>query len=161
MSEQLQHQPLQSAADYEAALDALLAKAQRTIRIFDHTLERGYNSVKRCDTLRSFLLAGRLNRIYIVVHDTDNIVRDCPRLMLLLKQFNHSMTIHETHPHVKGIGDTFVAVDDSHYLHRFHYDDTRGLLAFNDVAGARQLIERFDDISDASFPAVFATTLGL
>jgi hypothetical protein len=34
--------------------------------------------------MRQLLLARRTNRIYIVLHETGNITRDCPRLMMLL-----------------------------------------------------------------------------
>jgi hypothetical protein len=52
-------------------------------------------------------------------------------------------------------------LDDCHYLHRFHFDGPRGVLALDDSAGALPLIERFAQIWEASAPAVSATTLGL
>ncbi|MEW6313738.1 MAG: hypothetical protein AB1513_06795 [Pseudomonadota bacterium] len=158
---QPQHQTLLGASDYEMALDTLLGKAGRTLRIFEHTLGRSWNNAHRHDILRMFLHADRLNRLYIVVHRADNIARDCPRLMLLLKQFSHSIAIHETHDHVKSVSDPFAVADERHFLRRFHYVDMRGQFGQDDPNGAHQLIDRFNDLWEASQPAVSATTLGL
>jgi hypothetical protein len=158
---QPQHQSLLGASDYETALDALLGKAGRTLRIFEHTLGRSWNSTQRHDILRTFLHADRLNKLYIVVHHADNLARDCPRLMLLLKQFGHSIAIHETHDHVKGVSDPFAVADERHFLRRFHHDDMRGQFGQDDPNGAHQLIDRFNDLLETSQPAVSATTLGL
>ena len=40
----LQHTPILGNAEYEAALDSILERATRSIRIFDHALSAGYNS---------------------------------------------------------------------------------------------------------------------
>lgn len=161
MSQPLQHQPLNGIVEYEAALDALLSKAQHTIRVFDRVLGKDFDHAKRHDVLREFLRADRSNRLSIVLHQTGNLARDCPRLLALLKPYSHSLSIHETQPHAQNAQDPFVIVDDRHFLHRFHYDGLRSLLAWNDPNGARQLLERFDNLWEASFPAVSATTIGL
>jgi hypothetical protein len=158
---QPQHRRLEGVVEYETAMDELLARPQRQLRLFDRQIGAGFNSVKRHELLRTFLLASRANRLQIVVHDSSNLARDCPRLMNLLRSFAHAITIHETEPQAKGVYDPFAIVDDRDYLRRFHYDDTRGQLALDDPQGAHGLIQRFDEIWEASAPAVSATTLGL
>ena len=156
-----QHTPLLGNAEYEAALDTALAKAQRSIRIFEHTLGRGYNSPQRFELLRRFLLASRRNRLQIVVHQPQTIDRDCPRILNLLRLHNHSISIHETHSNAKSVYDPFTVVDDHSFVHRFHFDEMRGLLALDDPIGTHALAERFDEIWEASSPTVSATTIGL
>ena len=156
-----QHVALLGDADYEAALDTALAKAQRSIRIFEHTLGRGYNSPQRFELLRRFLLTGRRNRLQIVVHQPQTIDRNCPRILSLLRLHSHAISIHETHSNAKSVYDPFTVVDDHSFVHRFHFDEMRGLLALDDPIGTHTLAERYDEIWEASSPTVPATTIGL
>ena len=155
------HTHLEGGANYEAALDVLIRRATQRLRFFDHALGRAFNASRRHDLLRAFLLASRANRLQIVVHDPANIIRDCPRLAGLLRQYTHAVSIHQTLPEARGVYDPFAVADEHHFVHRFHYEDTRAVLALDDPQGARHFAERFDEIFEASIPAVAATTLGL
>jgi hypothetical protein len=155
------HQRFDSNADYEAALDQVISCARRSLRIFDKTLSREYNSVRRYELLRGFLLASRGNRLLIAVHHAEAIRRDCPRLVNLLHQFSHAISVHRTLPAAKRAYDPFMLADEEHYAHRFHYDQPGSVLSLGDLAGGRELYERFEEIWEASTPAVTATTLGL
>jgi hypothetical protein len=152
---------LEGIAAYDAALDQLLANAEHTVRIFDRAIGRGFNSPRRSDLMHRLLLARRTNRIYIVLHETTNIVRDCPRLILLLRQFSHGLSIHQTLPAARRVYDPFAVADDARFVRRFHHDDARGVATVGDIANTRFLIKRFDEIWEASAPAVAATTIGL
>jgi hypothetical protein len=158
----LLHRQLNTTADYTEALDILIEHAQHRLRIFDHNLEDcGYATLRRYQLLHTFLLASRNNRLEIVLHDTDYLTRFCPRILSLLKQFSHAISIQETTPQAKNIYDPFAIADEACHLHRFHYDDPRALLALNDIEGSHVLIKRFEEIMAASAPAITATTLGL
>lgn len=156
-----QYQKIESVADYEAAINMVIAQARRNICIFDKQASSAFNSIERCELLHSFLLASRINRVRIVMHDTGFLTTNCPRMMSLLKLFSHCIAIHETRVDAKQVYDPFTVVDENHYVHRFHYDSTRGLMALNDLNEAHQFNERFEEIWEASFSAVSATTLGL
>ena len=156
-----QHTHIHGSTDYEAALDTLIGKATQRIQLFDRALGRAFDTPRRHGLLRSFLLANRANRLQIVLHEVDNLTRDCPRLAHLLRQFGHAISIHQTLPDARGVYDPFTLVDEQHFAHRFHYEDTRGLLALDDPLGAGPFAMRFTEIFEASFPAVAATTLGL
>ena len=162
MSEELQHTHLDGTADYIAALDTLCGLAQRSLYIFEKDFEDlGFNSEARYNTLRSFLLASPLNRLHLLAHDTRPLAQQCPRLMMLLRQFGHSMHIYRTPQHLLNVTEPFSVADEAHYVRRFHFDDTRGILAQNDHAGARVLKSRFEEMWKDSRPAVSPTTLGL
>ena len=147
--------------DYHNFVDEVIALAQNEIRIFDQQLEKAFNSPARQDALRAFLLANRRNRLRIVVHDAARIERDCPRMLELLRAFNHAMTIHETLPEAKNVYDLFVVADEMHSVRRFHFNDLRGLYARDDPIEAHTLVERFEEIWEASAPAAAPTTIGL
>lgn len=157
-----QHLMLSGEAEYEKAIDEVIAKAQRTLHLFDIDLTHGgYSSLKRFDGLRDFLLRGRGNQIVLVLHEIDFLTARCPRLMNLLRMHSHNMRIHRTQEHARLASDPFVVADEMHFVHRFHHDDARGLLGLHDHPGAHQLEERFGQLLEASHSAVFATTLGL
>jgi len=162
MEAPLQHVQLSGAADYIEALDTVSGLATRTLCVFEQDFDGlGFNSEKRYEILRHFLLASPYHRLSLLAHDTRYLARDCPRVAILLRQFSHNMQIYRTPPHMLNISEPFAVADESHYVRRFHFDDTRGILAQNDPAGARALRSQFADMWAASRPGVSASTTGL
>ncbi|MCC7487620.1 MAG: hypothetical protein IT529_21810 [Burkholderiales bacterium] len=147
--------------EYEALIDQLIPQTQRTIRIFDRALSRSYNSATRFEALRQFLLAGRANRLMIVLHHTDSLERECPRMIELLRQFSTTVRINRTLEPARHVYDPFVIFDATNYLHRFHHDHLRAAQGANDVLGAQLLLDRYAEIWEVSAPAVAANTTGL
>lgn len=156
-----QYRRFESMREYEAVIDAQIPQTQRTIRIFDRSLSRAYNTIGRYEALRQFLLAGRANRIMILLHETSALERECPRVIDLLRHFSTAVNIHETLKPAKHVYDPFVIFDASHYVHRFHYEHLRAAQGSNDVNGTQLLLDRFAEIWEASAPAVSANTTGL
>ncbi len=152
---------LEGNAAYEDALDELIANATHTVRIFDRRLTGSFNAPRRFNLLRGLLLARRTNCVRIVLHETGNVARDCPRLMILLKQFSHGISIHRTLPAARRVYDPFSIADAARFVHRFHYNDVRGAATIGDVAATQLLLKRFDEIWQASAPAVSANIAGL
>jgi hypothetical protein len=156
-----EYRRFESMREYEAVIDALIPHTQRVIRIFDRSLSRAYNSSERFEALRQFLRASLANRLMIVLHDTLRLERECPRMIELKRQFSAAVKINETLRPAKHVYDPFVIFDASHYVHRFHYDHLRAAHGSNDVSGAQLLLDRFDEIWEASAPAVSAYVTGL
>ena len=156
-----QYRRFEGMREYEALIDQLIPQTERTIRIFDKTLSRAYNTAARFEALRRFLLAGRANRLMIVLHEAGTVERDCPRMIELLRLFSTAVKINETLEPAKQVYDPFVIFDASHYVHRFHYNHLRAAQGTNDVVGTQQLLDRYAEIWEASAPAVSANTTGL
>jgi hypothetical protein len=162
MSEVPQHTALNGLVDYINALDMLCGLAQRSLFVFEKDFDgTGFNSAARHDVLRDFLLANPMNRLQLLAHDTGPLVQRCPRMMLLLRQFSHSMQIYRTPEHLRNVSEPFAVADELHYVRRFHFDDPRGILARHDAEGARTLRSRFLEMWSSSRPGASATTLGL
>ena len=153
--------PLEGRRAYEQALDELIANALHTVRIFDRNIGPGFNSPQRYELLRRLLLARRANRVCFVLHETANIVCDCPRLITLLRQFSHGVSIRQTLPEARGVYDPFAVADDTRFVRRFHYDGRRGIATVGDLAATNLLLKRYEEIWQASAPALAATTIGL
>ena len=156
------HQKLDGVREYEAALNTLLEQAQHKVRIFDFNLsDGGYNSPRRFELLQRFLLASPANRLEIVLHETDYHLRFCPRMMTLIKQFSHAIEVKQTGSEAQRAYDPFATTDRACHVHRFHYEDSRAVLALHDITGTEMLNGRFDEIWETSFPVAANTILGL
>ncbi len=163
MSEgELQHSAFDGVSEYVTALDALCGLAKQTLFIFEKDFDNiGFNSEARCSTLRGFLLANPNVRLHLLAHDTQPLIRFCPRIMNLLRQFGHNMHIHQTPGNLRHLSAPFAVADTRHFVRRFHFDDTRGIFAQNDPEEAIVLKARFEEIWASSRPSVSSTTLGL
>jgi hypothetical protein len=163
MSEgELQHTKVDGAVEYIAALDNLCGLARHTLFVFENDFDNiGFNSEARYNTLRHFLLSGPNTRLHLLAHDTQPLMRFCPRMMMLLRQFSSKMYIYQTPPSLRHLTEPFSVADESHFVRRFHFDDARGLFAQNDPEGARLLKARFEEMWASSHPGASATTLGL
>jgi ABC-type cobalamin/Fe3+-siderophores transport system ATPase subunit len=151
-----------SEPDFQQALDRLLAAQGRELRIFDPDLSAlRLNTVQRVEQLRQFLAASRTRRLYIAVHDPDYLTKYCPRMMALLSRFAHAIQVNCTHEEIRNIQDSFLVLDQSHYLRRPVAQLYRGALGLHDDTEALVMRARFTEIWSASFPGVAGTTLGL
>jgi hypothetical protein len=155
------YERFESMRQYEAMFDELIPRTQRVIRIFDRTLGASYNTPARCDLLRDFLRADPLNRLFVVVHDADTLPRVCPRLMALLQRYGHVAKLRQSPRAARHLYDPFVIFDASSYLHRFHHDHMRYARGLDDVDGTQQLLDRFEELWDASKPASAGGVVGL
>ena len=156
------YRPIFGTAESQAAIDEVIAAADKTLRIFDLNLaNRGFNSPARADKLREFLVRGRAHRLHIALHETDGLERDCPRLLALLRQFPMSIEIHRTLAQARNAMDPFVLADDHSVWHQQHAEQPRAIVALHSPQDAVPIAQRFEEIWELSEPAVSATTLGL
>jgi hypothetical protein len=151
-----------SQAESLQAIDEVIGAAQRTLRIFDYTLgNRGFNSPERAEKLRAFLVAGRAHRIQIALHEPEHLHRECPRLIILLRQFPMQIEIHRTLQQAREATDPFVTADDHSVWHQLHFSQARAVVAVHSPQDALPIVQRFEEIWELSEPAVSATTTGL
>jgi hypothetical protein len=149
-------------AESIAAIDEVIAVARLELCIFDRSLAlRGYGSPARIERLRQFLLAGRAHRIRIALHEPDELVKDEPRLVALLRQFPAAISINRTLAQAREASDAFVVADDHSVWRQFHVDNPRAIVALHSPADATPVAQRFEEIWELSELAVSATTLGL
>lgn len=156
------YRPLTGITDSLAAIEQVIGEAQHAIRVFDISLgNRGFNAPALNEKLRQFLVAGRAHRLYIALHTTDHLDRECPRLLALLRQFPMSIEIHRTLGQARNAMDPFVIADDHSVWHQHHHEQPRSVVALHSPPDAVPILQRFDEIWQLSEPAVSATTLGL
>ena len=151
-----------NSAGFQGAIERLLAQPGRELRIFDPDgASLRLNDPARIAQLETFMSASRTRRMYMVVHQTDHILRQCPRLLGLLARFSHAMQVHRTHEHIRELQDAFLVLDSVHYVRRPVAASARGAIGLRDEAEALAMRSRFNEIWTASYPAVSSTTVGL
>ena len=147
---------------FQGAVDRLLAQPGRELRIFDPDgAALRLNDSSRIESLERFLAASRTRRLYMVVHDTDHLTRQCPRLLALLARYLHAMQINRTQEHIRELQDAFMVLDSMHYVRRPVAAFFRGAIGLADENEALAMRGRFSEIWSASYPAVSSTTVGL
>jgi hypothetical protein len=157
-----EYQRFESEGDFQKALDRFLGQPGRELRLFDPDLKAlRLNSPARIAQLDAFLRASRTRKIYMVVHNTDHLTRQCPRMLALLKLFSHAIQINRTHDEIGNLQDAFLVLDAQHYLRRPIAEVFRGAIGLHDETEALAMRSRFQEIWSASYPGVASTTVGL
>ena len=147
---------------FQAAFERLLEQPGRELRVFDPDgAALRLNDAPRVESLARFLLASRTRRIYLVVHSTDHLTRQCPRMLALLRRFSHAIQINQTHEEIRNVQDAFLLLDSVHYVRRPVAALFRGAMGLGDENEGQALRGRFGEIWATSFPAVSSTTVGL
>ena len=147
---------------FQAAVDRLMEQPGRELRLFDPDgAALRLNDPQRIELLERFLIASRTRRLYLVVHSTDHLTRQCPRLLALLRRFSHAMQINQTHEEIREVQDAFLLLDAMHYVRRPLASLFRGAMGLGDENEGQALRGRFGEIWAASYPAVSSTTIGL
>jgi hypothetical protein len=147
---------------FQACIERLLGQPGRELRVFDPDgAALRLNEPARIEALAGFLLASRTRRLYFVVHNTDHVTRQCPRLLTLLRRFSHAMQINRTHEEIREVQDSFLLLDSMHYVRRPVAALFKGAMGLGDENEGQALRGRFGEIWAASYPAVSSTTIGL
>ncbi|CAG0993583.1 hypothetical protein MTYP_02417 [Methylophilaceae bacterium] len=148
--------------NHEAATALLISRAERQLKIFDPDLSRGGYQGRSCHALlQDFLAKNRQNRLTIILHDCRFLTANCPRLINLMRDYSHAITVYLTDTRAHVAQDAFVLADNRDYLHRFHIDHARFKYGLDDQAAAKPLHERFDQLLEATDSILSITTLGL
>ena len=147
---------------FQAAVDRLMEQPGRELRLFDPDgMALRLNDPQRIERLERFLIASRTRRLYLVVHSTDHLTRQCPRLLALLRRFSHAMQINQTQEEIREVQDAFLLLDAMHYVRRPVASLFRGAMGLGDENEGQAMRGRFGEIWSASYPAVSSTTVGL
>lgn len=157
-----QYERFEDEETFQQAVDRLLGQPGRELRIFDPDLSGlRLNMPERIARLQRFLIASRIRRIYIAIHDTGYLSKYCPRMRDLLARYAHAIQVQQTDEEIREVQDAFLVLDANHYVRRPVARFWRGAIGIGDESEALAMRARFFEIWAASYPAVAPTTLGL
>lgn len=148
--------------NYAAALDIVIADAQKELLVFDQDFSLGeYTSQARFNLINDFLNNDPLSKLTIILQNADFFMTECPRLFGLLTSHGHQVTIYETNDHAKIAKDCFILADNRSYIRRFHINQARFKFVLNDIETTSSLKDRFDELLQETTKEITATKLGL
>lgn len=151
-----------SWADYQMALDRLLAMATRKICIYDEDLTAlKLESAPRLSALTRLLKAGREDSLQVALRDTQPVNAQCPQALRLIGTYSHLSNIHETPPQLSHLRDSMILVDNKHALIGFEKDLPRSKLLIDEVDQVRPYVARFIEIWREGGEPVSGNPLGL
>lgn len=147
---------------YAQAIDAVLAKAQHRVLIFDQDLSYGdFASRARYELLKNFLSNNIASELNIVLHYADYFQQKCPHLLNLLRIYAHKVTLHLTDNTMKNFKSCFIVVDGEHYIKRIHIDQARFKFSCDDKLNSEVLHQQFLELLSAAPDRLSTITLGL
>ena len=151
-----------TSAGFQGSVERLLAQPGRELRVFDPDgSSLKLNDPARIAQLDAFMSASRTRRLYMVIHQTDHLLRQCPRFLGLFARFSHAIQINRSHEHIRELQDAFLVLDSQHYVRRPVAAFYRGAAGFGDDIEALAMRQRFMEIWEASYPGVSSTIAGL
>jgi len=133
---------------YRIGILELLAQANKQIVLFDPDLSQcGLESPASIEALKLFFeRSANEDCLRLMVHRVDFVERECPRLARLFSDFEHRVRIRSTAGEHRSLEQAFMVADGSHVLTRFHNDDPRGKMSFDDTRSASQFLAQFESL---------------
>lgn len=151
-----------SWADYQTAVDRLLAVACQTICIYDEDLiALKLESPSRLLSCQRILKAGHDDALRIAVRNAAPIRQQHPKFQQLLATYSHLAKIRETPAQLAHLRDSMFIVDDKHALIRFERDLPRSKLLIDEADELRPYLTRFREIWSEGGEEISISTLGL
>lgn len=152
---------LTSYGEYAAAIDRLLALAERRLDIFDHDLSSLKLDQPDRHAALTRLLASPSHRLRIVVQDGQAALARHPRLSRLLETHGHQFSLIEADPKLQHLSDSMLLADGSHALLRFHQDQPRGKLLEDEADEVKPYERKFQSILDEGGTPLSSRVAGL
>lgn len=152
----------ETASEFRAAFDTLLAGTHRQLRVYDHDLNLlGIDDAPRHAALRALCVAGGGRHIEVLLDDISRVARDHPRLMQLVRDFGHVLEIRQADPDAPRPDQAFVLADHHGVLLRADKTAVHGALHADAAGSATALHHSFEGMWQRAPDKVSATTLGL
>jgi hypothetical protein len=152
--------PLTSWNDVATALDELVALSARSLDVFDHSLMlQQWGSTARTDALIEAMAVRRV-RIRMLVREPNVVNVELARLMRLLKNWGHLLTIMVAPDAAFGTAN-FVVVDQQHLLFRPNSVQSRGSVNLFNPYKSKSYLHTFEVSWQQAGPRVFPEAFGL
>ena len=155
-------EPFDTESAYRAALDEVIERAELVICVFDRDLVRmQLDAGERASALQRFLTGTGQRELRIVVHDPVPLTLRMPRLLALLRRYEHRIGIRLSPDECRHLADCHLLADGVHGVRRFHIDWPRGVRVLDDADEIAPWRLRFDELWELSSPLSLVTTTGL
>jgi hypothetical protein len=156
------HRILRERGEIAAQIATLVSQARREIALFAPELEPAlFNTAALDHALAGFAIAHRHNRARLLVEDTQQAVRDNPRLVELARRLSEFVELRQVGEAHRGRRELFVLVDRTGYLYQRELARPECQLDLHGRREAIELAQRFQEMWDRSEPIATIRTAGL
>ena len=146
--------------DVALAVDELIATAQRSIDVFDQSLElQGWETRARSDALKAAMIERNV-QVRMLVIAPGWVTTSLPRLMTLLKSHGHQLQIVAPGSSVNP-NPNFIVADQQHLLFRPNSVRSPGTLHFNNSYKSMTYSKSFEVLWQQRGTQVFPEAFGL
>ena len=136
-----------SWADYQTAIDRLLAIATHHICVYDEDLATlKLDSRPRLEHIKRLLDAKHGDILRMAVRNASPLRHQHPLLQQLLTTYGHLTAAQETPSQIAHLRDSMIIVDGKHGLIRFERDMPRSKLLIDEADELRPYLARFEEI---------------
>ena len=151
-----------SWADYQTAIDRLLAIATNQICIYDEDLGTlKLDSAPRLAHVKRLLTGNRADTLRIAVRNGMPLRYQHPLLQNLLTAYGHTAVAQETPAQLAHLRDSMIIVDDKFGLIRFDRDMPRSKLLIDEKDELRPYLAKFREIWAEGGERITSGTVGL
>lgn len=153
-------QSFASESEYRAAIDGVIASAQRELCIFDQDLSRlRFEERDRAALLEQFLSASAARRLRVVLRSESFVPG--PRVQGLFGRHAAAIELRRTPDALTHLADCLVLADGRHGVIRFHFDHARGKGVTENEGEIEPQLKRFEELWELSEPCVLGAPIGL
>jgi hypothetical protein len=155
-----QVEPFTTRSAFQAQLQLCFSRARLRLQMFDPDFAQWGLGTREVDaTLRRFLMGK--GKIELVAHDNAWLERQCPRFLVLLRDFGPAIECRVSGRHLRQLSDSFCIGDGRDIVRRFHSAYLRGEAVFDGPIDTEISAERFYGIWSESMPGLHASVTGL
>lgn len=146
--------------DVSIAINDLIARTERTLDVYDHSLSlQDWGSKGRCDALHDAMFNHHVH-VRILLVDTHYVTTQAPRLVNLLKSMGHRMEIVRSQARSLP-PSSFAVADRQHFLFRPDSVHSTGTLYFETPSKSIPYTDTFNVFWEQGGERVFPESLGL
>lgn len=144
---------ISSLEEMRAAVDAVAASAQRLMSIYTPDLEPDlYDQNGFLEIVKRFVLARRFAKVRVLLSDSGRLLRDNNRFVAMGRRLTSCIDIRPAVSTAPQRARAFLIADDRAIVYRVHADRWDGVADLANTPVARQYLDEFDEIWQASAP---------
>lgn len=144
---------ISSLEEMRAAVEAVAASAQRLMSIYTPDLEPDlYDQNGFLEIVKRFVLARRFAKVRVLLSDSGRLLRDNNRFVAMGRRLTSCIDIRPAVSTAEQRACAFLIADDRAIVYRVHPDRWDGVADLANTPVARQYLDEFDEIWQASAP---------
>jgi hypothetical protein len=142
---------LTSLAEVRSAVNEIAATAQRLISIYTPDLEPDlYDQTPFLEVIKHFVLTRSFSKVRVLLAEPTRVMRDSNRFVAMGRRLSSCIDIRYVAAHSPQRASAYLIADDRAIVYRLRADSWDGVADINNPQAARQYLQEFDQVWNAS-----------